>query len=192
MSRRVSGGVTDGASSQPECVEKSLMERWRKPAAPTRWKCCSSPTLPTWTEGSTQSFRPLMPATVSVSLAAAGVLSEPGAWNPVIRSLSEEVPVQKSTLHQIGAEMRRLERLRRHERWNELQWVLFSLCHWFQTLASIKPSFQCVCYPECNSKDITCKNGLCKPMFWKCDGVNDCGDKTDEQNCGETSDGDVL
>lgn len=27
---------------------------------------------------------------------------------------------------------------------------------------------------------------MCKPMFWKCDGVDDCGDKTDEQNCGET------
>lgn len=23
-------------------------------------------------------------------------------------------------------------------------------------------------------------------MFWKCDSVDDCGDKTDEQNCGET------
>lgn len=43
-----------------------------------------------------------------------------------------------------------------------------------------------VSFPACNSKDITCKNGLCKPMFWKCDGVDDCGDKTDEQNCGET------
>lgn len=41
-----------------------------------------------------------------------------------------------------------------------------------------------LCFPpECNANDISCKNGLCKPMFWKCDGVNDCGDGTDELNC---------
>lgn len=40
---------------------------------------------------------------------------------------------------------------------------------------------------ECSSDKITCKNGLCKPKFWKCDGVNDCGDNTDELNCGKHS-----
>lgn len=95
----VSGCVIDSVSSQPECVEKSLVEQWRKPAALTRWKWCSSPTLPTWTEGSTQSFRPLMPATVSDSLLAANVLWE--AENdsnschpqPVQRNSSAEISV---------------------------------------------------------------------------------------------------
>lgn len=123
----VSGCVIDSVSSQPECVEKNLMEQWRKPAAPTRWKWCSSPTLPTWTEASTQSFRLLMPATVSDSLSDTNVLWEAGLWNPVIHSLSKEIPVQKSALHQTGAQMRRLERLRRHERRSQLQWALFTL-----------------------------------------------------------------
>lgn len=123
----VTGCVIDSVSSQTECVEKNLVERWRKPAAPTRWKWCSSPTPPTWTEGLTQSFRLLMPATVSDSLSAANVLWEAGLWNPVVHSLSKEIPVQKSALHQTGAQMRRLERLWRHERRSHLQWVLFTL-----------------------------------------------------------------
>lgn len=127
LSEWVSGCIIVGVSSQPECVERNPMERWRKPAAPTRWKWCSSPTLPTWTEGLTQSLRPLMQATVSDSIPAANVLSEAGIWNPVIHSLSEEIPVQKSALHQTGAQMRRLERLRRHERRSQLQWALFTL-----------------------------------------------------------------
>lgn len=36
----------------------------------------------------------------------------------------------------------------------------------------------------CNETQIQCKNGFCKPGFWGCDGVNDCGDNTDEENCG--------
>lgn len=95
----MSGCVIDGVSSQPECVEKNLMEQWRKPAAPTRWKWCSSPTPPTWTEGSTQSFRPLMPATVSDSLSDTHVLWEAGNDSkschpqPVQRNSSAEISV---------------------------------------------------------------------------------------------------
>lgn len=37
----------------------------------------------------------------------------------------------------------------------------------------------------CNETQINCKNGFCKPSFWRCDGVNDCGDNTDEENCGK-------
>lgn len=37
----------------------------------------------------------------------------------------------------------------------------------------------------CNKSHITCKNGFCKPNYWHCDGVNDCGDNTDEENCGK-------
>lgn len=37
----------------------------------------------------------------------------------------------------------------------------------------------------CNETQINCKNGFCKPRFWQCDGVNDCGDNTDEENCGK-------
>lgn len=48
-----------------------------------------------------------------------------------------------------------------------------------------KPNgFQRVSSLDCSADSLTCENGLCKPLFWKCDGVDDCGDKTDEKNCG--------
>lgn len=37
----------------------------------------------------------------------------------------------------------------------------------------------------CDESQIKCKNGFCKPKYWRCDRVNDCGDNTDEENCGK-------
>ncbi|XP_047546281.1 suppressor of tumorigenicity 14 protein isoform X1 [Lutra lutra] len=37
---------------------------------------------------------------------------------------------------------------------------------------------------QCNATyQFTCKNKLCKPLFWLCDSVNDCGDNSDELEC---------
>ena len=36
----------------------------------------------------------------------------------------------------------------------------------------------------CDSSEFQCSNGECKPASYECDGDNDCGDYSDEQNCG--------
>ncbi|XP_001688250.2 sortilin-related receptor [Anopheles gambiae] len=38
---------------------------------------------------------------------------------------------------------------------------------------------------ECHDWMFKCNNDRCVPYWWKCDGVNDCEDHSDEQGCGE-------
>ena len=49
------------------------------------------------------------------------------------------------------------------------------------------PADRCPVPPsECNATyQFTCKNKFCKPLFWVCDSVNDCGDNSDELQCSE-------
>jgi hypothetical protein len=40
--------------------------------------------------------------------------------------------------------------------------------------------------PGCNTTyQFMCKNQMCKPLYWVCDSVNDCGDNSDELKCSE-------
>ena len=36
----------------------------------------------------------------------------------------------------------------------------------------------------CNNNQFECATGHCISAWWQCDGDNDCGDNSDEQNCG--------
>lgn len=40
---------------------------------------------------------------------------------------------------------------------------------------------------HCPLDEFQCNNTLCKPLGWKCDGEDDCGDNSDEnpEECGE-------
>lgn len=37
--------------------------------------------------------------------------------------------------------------------------------------------------PTCHDWMFQCSNDKCVPHWWKCDGVNDCGDSSDELGC---------
>ena len=36
---------------------------------------------------------------------------------------------------------------------------------------------------QCNEWTFRCNNGQCIPYWWKCDGTEDCSDKSDELEC---------
>ena len=38
-------------------------------------------------------------------------------------------------------------------------------------------------HQTCSADLFQCDNGICIQPAWECDGDNDCGDMTDEQNC---------
>ncbi|KAK1153494.1 sortilin-related receptor [Acipenser oxyrinchus oxyrinchus] len=44
---------------------------------------------------------------------------------------------------------------------------------------STRPEFE----KTCDSSSFQCLNGMCVSMEWKCDGMDDCGDYSDEANC---------
>lgn len=39
----------------------------------------------------------------------------------------------------------------------------------------------------CSEEHFACKNSLCVPKLWKCDGEDDCGDNSDEVQCGPST-----
>jgi len=35
----------------------------------------------------------------------------------------------------------------------------------------------------CGTGQFQCDNGRCVPAYWTCNGINSCGDMSDERNC---------
>lgn len=50
-------------------------------------------------------------------------------------------------------------------------------------IRSISWSYTCIFIIGCTSAQFTCANGRCVPISARCNGVNECGDNSDEQNC---------
>ncbi|XP_053670657.1 sortilin-related receptor-like [Anopheles nili] len=49
-----------------------------------------------------------------------------------------------------------------------------------------KPAINIMPGQECHDWMFKCNNNRCVPYWWKCDGVNDCEDHSDEEGCSET------
>ena len=43
--------------------------------------------------------------------------------------------------------------------------------------------YLCMFKGGCDSTEFTCDNGDCIPQNYECDGISDCDDKSDEENC---------
>lgn len=41
--------------------------------------------------------------------------------------------------------------------------------------------------PTCGSNEFQCKSGRCIPLSFRCDQENDCGDHSDEFECGNVT-----
>ena len=45
-------------------------------------------------------------------------------------------------------------------------------------------AFNTFVFPECDDSEFQCNTGECITSSWKCDYYDDCGDNSDEQDCG--------
>lgn len=56
------------------------------------------------------------------------------------------------------------------------------------TNTRVQPSAPPAMAPTCHDWMYKCGNNRCVPYWWKCDGINDCGDGTDELGCPNATD----